>query len=123
MLNVQISFPGSKAIQKRKYFEKFNVTKNKIIKGSTRTFESLSRKLNMLRYMSKFNLPPDYVQTNQQELLNMSLEDFHKMIEIYLNEDNMFYLVVGDGKTQLKQMKEFGYGAPVQLDIYGNLLN
>lgn len=99
------------------------VTKNKIIKGSTRAFESLGSKLNMLRYMSKFDLPIDYVQTNQQELLNMSLEDFHKMIETYLNEDNMFYLVVGDGKTQLKQMKEFGYGTPVQLDIYGNLLN
>jgi zinc protease len=99
------------------------ITKNKIIKGSTRAFESLGSKLNMLRNMSKFNLPADYVQTNQQELLNMSLEDFHKIIETYLDEDSMFYLVVGDAKTQLKQMKEFGYGAPVQLDIYGNLLN
>lgn len=99
------------------------LTKNKVIKGSTRSFESLSSKLNMLRHMSKFNLPADYVQTNQHELLGMSIKDFHNMIETYLNEDDMFYLVVGDAKTQLAQMKEFGYGEPVQLDVYGNPIN
>lgn len=99
------------------------LTKNKVIKGSTRSFESQGSKLNMLRHMSKFDLPADYVQANQKELLHMSVEDFHKMIKTYLNEDSMFYLVVGDAKTQLKQMEEFGYGDPVQLDVYGNLLN
>jgi zinc protease len=99
------------------------VTKNKLVKGSTRAFESQGSKLNMLRRMSKYNLQSDYVLTNQKELLNMSLEDFHKMIETYLKEETMFYLVVGDAKTQLAQMKQFGYGEPVQLNVYGNLLD
>ena len=64
-----------------------------------------------------------YKGERSEKTLKESLEDFHKMIDTYLNEDNMFYLVVGDAKTQLNQMAEFGYGSPIRLDINGNLVN
>ena len=103
--------------------QEMEVTKNMVIKGNTRAFESLGSKLGMLRQMSKYNRPADYIEVDQQELLAMSIEDFHNTINSYINEDDMFYLVVGDAETQLGQMKSFGYGLPVQLDIHGNVLN
>ena len=35
-------------------------------------------------------------------------------------EQNMIYVIVGDAKTQLSQLKEFGYGDPIVLDRDGN---
>jgi zinc protease len=99
-----------------------DVTKNMVIKDNTRAFESLDAKLEMLHRMSKYDLPSDFIVREQNELISMTLEDFHYIIDKYMNEDEMFYLVVGDGKAQLQRMEEFGYGDPVVLDIHGKEL-
>ena len=52
--------------------------------------------------------------------LMMSPEDFHKIIDTYIDESQMFYLVVGDGKTQRNQIGKLGYGPGQILGIYGN---
>ena len=95
------------------------ITKNKIIKGNTRAFESFGAKLTLLRRMSKFDLPASYVEDGQKELIDMTLDDFHRIIDTYMNENQMFYLIVGDGNTQLGEIEKFGYGAAKVLDIYG----
>ncbi len=100
--------------------KELEVTKNKVIKGNTRAFESLNAKLSMLRDISKFNLPFDYLEQSQQELIAMNLDDFHNIIETYMDEDKMFYLVVGDAKTQLARLRNFNKSNPVLLDIKGN---
>lgn len=40
-----------------------------------------------------------------------------------MKESDMIYLVVGDGATQLQEIKKLGMGDPILLDIYGNPLN
>ena len=45
-----------------------------------------------------------------------------QVINQYLNEQQMIYLVVGDAKTQLKRMKGLGYGEPIVLNIDGDLV-
>jgi zinc protease len=100
--------------------EEMRVTKNKIIKGNTRAFESLQAKLSLLQRMSKFDLPASFVNDGQKELMNMNLGDFHQVIETYIDESQMFYLIVGDAKTQRKQAGKLGYGRAKILDIYGN---
>jgi zinc protease len=100
--------------------EEMKITKNQIIKGNTRAFESQQAKLSVLRRMSKFGLPASFVEDGQKELTEMQLEDFHKVIETYIDESQMFYLVIGDGKTQFKPTGQFGYGSAKVLDIYGN---
>jgi zinc protease len=100
--------------------EEMRVTKNKVIKGNTRAFESLQAKLSLLRRMSKFDLPAGFVEDGQKELMEMNLEDFHRVIEKYIDESQMFYLVVGDAKTQHKETGKLGYGPATVLDIYGN---
>ena len=98
------------------------VTKNMVIKINTRAFESLEAKLGMLRRMSKYALPADFTEREQQELLGMELADFHRLIERYMKVDDMFYLVVGDAATQLDEVAQLGPGLPIILDIYGNLV-
>ena len=52
-------------------------------------------------------------------LLGMTLDDFHEVIDTYLDESRMIYVVVGDAETQLGRVPELDYGEPVVLDIYG----
>ena len=99
--------------------EDVEVTKNQIIKGNTRAFESLGAKLGLLRRMSRYGLATDFVERDQETLLAMTLEDFQDVITTYLDESQMIYVVVGDAETQLDRVAELGYGEPVVLDLYG----
>ncbi|NNK72835.1 MAG: insulinase family protein, partial [Flavobacteriaceae bacterium] len=98
------------------------LTKNKLLKANTRAFESLGAKLNILRNISKYDYPLNYMEQDQDELINMSLDDYKAMISKYLNEDDMVYVVVGDKATQLEEVKQLGKKV-IELDIYGNTLN
>ena len=95
-------------------------TKNLLIKQNTRRFETLSNLLNMLDNMSRFQLKKSYIEEQQKTLVDMNLEEIHNLADEYLNEQNMIYVIVGDAKTQLSQLKEFGYGDPIVLDRDGN---
>ena len=102
--------------------QELELTKNKIIKDNTRKYESLSSKLNVLRQISKFGYSNNFIENNQKELLEMTLDDFHLMIETYLNEDEMFYLIIGDAKTQVDLLNDFGNTKAIMVDIRGNPL-
>ena len=95
------------------------VTKNQVIKGDTRRFESLASKLSLLRRMSRLGLSSDFVERGQAELLAMTRQDFREVISTYLDESQMIYLVVGDAETQLPRIAELGYGEAVRLDLSG----
>ena len=98
------------------------VTKNIIIKGNSRKFETLNDLLGMLETQSQFALPDNYIQQQQTYVNKLALKEVHQTIAKHLDEQKMIYLVVGDAKTQLERMKVLGYGEPVMLDIEGNLL-
>jgi len=102
--------------------EDLAVSKNIIIKGNSRRFETLSQQLGMLRYMSQFDLPNNYIESQQDYVTDVKLEQVHQIINDYLDEQNMIYLVVGDAKTQLARMKDLGYGDPIVLDIDGEIV-
>ncbi|SNS69136.1 zinc protease [Ekhidna lutea] len=102
--------------------EDVEVTKNKVLKANTRAFESLGSKLNMLHEITKFGKSPKYMEKEQEELTSMKLEDYKKMINKYMDESQMIYLIVGDGATQLEEVKKLGMGDPILLDINGDPL-
>lgn len=95
------------------------LTKNKVLKANTRALESLGAKLGMLRTISKYDKSENYIEKDQEELVNMTLEDYKKIINTYLQEQEMIYVVVGDKATQLNEVKKLGKPV-VELDIYGN---
>ncbi len=94
-------------------------TKTKVLKASTRAYESLGQKLSILRNISKFNKQPDFIEMEQKELVDMKREDFVSLIEHYLDEEEMLYVVVGDKATQWDLINEFGREV-IELDIHGN---
>lgn len=100
--------------------EDVEITKTKVLKANTRAFESLNAKLGMLRDMSKFGKPADFMEQNQKELTAMTLDDYKRIINKYIVESDMIYLIVGDGETQLDEVRKLGMGEPVLLDINGN---
>ena len=95
-------------------------TKNLLIKQNTRRFETLGNLLDMLDTMSRFQLTKSYIEEQQETLVKMNLDEIRGLANRYLNEKNMIYVVAGDAKTQLSQVKEFGYGEPILLDRDGN---
>ena len=95
------------------------LTQNKVIKANTRAFESFGAKLGLLSNISTYSKDLDYVDKEQELLASMTLEDFKTVINKYINENNMVYLVVGDKATQLSEVKKLGKPV-IQLDIYGN---
>ena len=102
--------------------EDVELTKNKLLKGNTRAFESLGAKLNILRNISKYGYALNYMESDQDELINMSLDEYKSMISNYLNEDEMIYVVVGDKATQFEEVQKLGKEV-VELDIYGTPIN
>ncbi len=100
--------------------EDVEVTQTKVLKANTRAFESLGAKLNMLHEISKFGKSPNFMELEQKELTSMTLDDYNEMINKYLNESKMIYLVVGDGATQLEEVRKLGMGDPIILDIFGD---
>lgn len=107
-----------------KTFEQVDLdtTKNLIKKSSTRRFETLNQLLSEVNRFSLYNKPNDYLEQEQAELADMTLDEARHLINTYLNEDEMIYLIVGDAKTQLQRIKDLGYGEPIILDKSGNPL-
>lgn len=102
--------------------EGVTLTQNKLIKQNTRAYESLSAKLNILKDMSKYDKSLSYIEEEQQVLQNMNLSDFQTIIDTYIQEREMIYIVVGDKATQFNEVKKLGKPV-VELDIYGNAIN
>lgn len=99
------------------------VSKNMIIKGNSRRFETSGKLLDMLQNMSLYQLPNNYIEDQQNYVNEVEIEQVKQIIKQHLDEQNMIYLVVGDARTQLSRMKELGYGEPIILDIDGQLIN
>lgn len=97
-----------------------DTTKNLLRKGNTRRFETLSQLLSEVNKFSLYDLPNDYLEQEQAQLAHMDLTEARNLINQYLDEDQMIYLVVGDAKTQLERIKDLGYGEPIVLDKEGN---
>ena len=102
--------------------EDMEMTKSMIIRSNTTSFESLDAKLNILNNINRRKLSFNYIEESQNDLLDMQLKDFHDIINTYLNEKEMIYVVVGDAATQYDNLEKLGLGKPIKLDIYGNTL-
>jgi len=100
--------------------EHAEMIKQKLIKENTRAFESLGAKLGTLVDISKFGKSKNFVETEQQELVNMKLDDFKDIAAQYLAEPDMIYVIVGDKDSQWEAVSKFAGGNIVELDIYGD---
>jgi zinc protease len=95
-------------------------TKDALIKSNSRRFETLRALLGMLNDIAEYDLPYDYIKSEEDVIKNMTIEEHRDLAQKYLRPDRMIYIIVGDAATQLEQLKQLGIGDPVLLDTDGN---
>ncbi len=93
--------------------EDFNFTRNALIKSNARRFETMYSLTSLLRTISKYDLPKDYIRQEEDIIRNMTPEEHKALAQKYIDPDRMIYVVVGDAATQLKPLEKLGYGNPV----------
>ncbi len=91
-------------------------TKSFLIKSNARAFETAGSKLGMLQNISRFGWEDDYVKGREAIVRDMTVEKIQGLADQYLDPDKMFWLVVGDAKTQMKRLEKLGYGKPVLIN-------
>jgi len=93
--------------------EDMNSTKTSILRSNTQSYETLGSLVGILQNISTYDLPLDYVQQDEATLKSMDATEAKRLIAEYMNPDKLIYVVVGDGKTQLKRLNNVGLGKPV----------
>jgi zinc protease len=93
--------------------EYIDFTKDALIKSNALKFETIGDLLVMLDYMTSFNLPVDYVKQEEAYLQSLTPEKQLEMAKKYIDPSKMYYVVVGDAKTQLKDLEKVGFGKPI----------
>lgn len=93
--------------------EYIDFTKSALLKGNALNFETLGDLLMMLNTMAMYGLPADYIKQEEGFLKNLTVEKQLELASKYIDPSRMYYVVVGDAKTQLDELEKVGLGKPV----------
>jgi zinc protease len=93
--------------------EYIDFTKSALLKGNARNFETLYNLLGMLNTMSAYNLPADYIKQEEAFVKGLTAEKELALANKYIDPSKMYYVVVGDANTQLKDLEKVGLGKPI----------
>ena len=96
-------------------------TKGFLLRANAGALETLGAKLRVLRNMSAYGFPADYLLERERIVRDMTIERVRELAENYL-EPSMIWLVVGDAKTQRGRLRALDLGNPVRLDRKGDRL-
>ena len=96
--------------------EDLEATRNELVRGNFRAFETLGALVSMLQNISAYDLPPDYITQREATIAAMTVEDVRALAITYLDPARMIYVVVGDARTQLARLGELELGAPILVD-------
>ena len=99
--------------------EELAFTKGALIQGNARRFETLGALRSMLTTIGTYGLPFDYIKDREQVVQDMTLERHRELANMYINPQQLIYLIVGDAETQFERLEELGLGVPVMLDRDG----
>jgi zinc protease len=93
--------------------EYVDFTKDALIKGNALRFETLGSLIGMLNNISSYNLPVDYIKQEETFVKGLTVDKTLELATKYIDPARMYYVVVGDAKTQLKELEKVGLGKPV----------
>ena len=93
--------------------EYIDFTKSSLLKGNALRFETLGSLLGMLNTMTSYNLPADYIKQEEAFVKGLTVEKELDLSKKYIDPSKMYYVVVGDAKTQLKELEKVGLGKPI----------
>lgn len=95
--------------------EYIDFTKSSLLKGNALRFETLSSLTNMLYTMTAYNLPDDYIRQEESYVKNLTPDQVVELSKKYIDPSRMYYVVVGDAKTQFKELEKAGLGKPIMM--------
>jgi zinc protease len=87
-------------------------TRNSLIKGYARQYETLGAKIGMLSDISMYRFPLDYPKGEQAIIQNMTPDQLKALALKYIDPSKMYYVVAGDAKTQVEALEKIGFGKP-----------
>lgn len=93
--------------------EYIDFTKASLLKGNALRFETLGSLTSMLNTMTAYNLPADYIKQEEAFVKELTVDKTIELAKKYIDPARMYYVVVGDAKTQLKELEKVGLGKPV----------
>jgi zinc protease len=96
--------------------EQFALAKSRIINGlkrNARKSETLGNLLDMLNTMTAYNLPADFIKQEETFVKGLTTNEVLEYVRKYIDPARMYYVVVGDAKTQLKPLEAVGLGKPI----------
>ena len=95
--------------------EELQFIKNSMIRSNALRFETNEALANMLSYIGKYGFSDDWVRKEEDVIRTMTVEDHKAITQKYFDPGRMYYVVVGDAATQMKQLEKVGFGNPVLL--------
>jgi len=93
--------------------EYVDFTKSSLLKGNALRYETLGSLLGMLNTMTSYGLPADYIKQDEAFVRGLTVEKQLELANKYIDPSKMYYVVVGDAKTQLKELEKVGLGKPI----------
>ncbi len=87
--------------------------KDCMIRSNALRFETNDALAGMLSTISKYGLPDDYIKQEESVIKSITSEEAKAIIDKYIIPGKMYYVVVGDAATQMKQLEKIGFGKPV----------
>jgi zinc protease len=93
--------------------EYVDFTRSALMKGNALRFETNGNLIGMLNTMSAYNLPADYIKKEEAFVKDLTTDKVLEYAKKYIDPARMYYVVVGDAKTQIKELEKVGLGKPV----------
>ena len=97
--------------------EDIDFTKDALLKSNARAFETQASLIGMLSDISQYNLPPDYIKDEEEFVRSLTAEKHNELVKKYIDPSKMYYVVAGDAKTQVPELKKLGLGDPIMLEL------
>jgi len=97
--------------------EDIDFTKEALLKSNARAFETQGSLLSMLGDISAYDLPHDYIKKEENFVRSLTVDKHKDIVNRYIDPSKMYYVIAGDAKTQVPELKKLGMGDPVMVEL------
>ncbi len=102
--------------------EEIDFAKSALIKRYPALFETYAQMVKNMTLLNLYKLPGDYFDKYISKIENATYESVLAAARNNINPDKMIYLIVGDRREVLPQLKEVINEPVIEVDIYGNVI-
>lgn len=89
--------------------EEITFMRNSIGQRDARSYETPNQKANFLRRIVHYNLDKSYVEEQTKIIQSITKDEINSLAKKYLQDDNMYILVVGDEASNRPKLERLGY--------------